>query len=258
MHTSINKSSIIKGSFKKRAGTKELILNAAEELFAERGFVETSLRMITAKADVNLASVNYHYGSKKSLIQAVFNRYLSDFYRIVGDNLQSLENRKEPPAIEEVLKLIIDPLIELDNIKVDGTVAFMRLLSRAYSETQGHLRRFLMVNYGDIMDRFYRLLYTALPGHSQYEVFWRLHFSMGAAIFTFAGNQALTEISQSDFEQSVTVRSISTQLIPFLAAGLKASGFSPDSGNKSSGNQNNVNQNNSTQENLTATTLKNP
>jgi len=45
--------------------TKNRILDAAEVLFAERGFADTSLRLITSEADVNLASVNYHFGSKK-------------------------------------------------------------------------------------------------------------------------------------------------------------------------------------------------
>lgn len=49
-----------------RSDTKTRILDAAEKLFAERGFSETSLRLITSKAEVNLASVNYHFGSKKS------------------------------------------------------------------------------------------------------------------------------------------------------------------------------------------------
>lgn len=51
-----------------RSDTKTRILDAAEKLFAERGFSETSLRLITSKAEVNLASVNYHFGSKKELI----------------------------------------------------------------------------------------------------------------------------------------------------------------------------------------------
>ena len=55
-----------------QSDTVERILDAAEQLFAEKGFAETSLRLITSKAGVNLAAVNYHFGSKKALIQAVF------------------------------------------------------------------------------------------------------------------------------------------------------------------------------------------
>ena len=55
--------------------TRERILDSAEELFAEGGFA-TSLRSITSDAGVNLASVNYHFGSKEALIETVFSRRL--------------------------------------------------------------------------------------------------------------------------------------------------------------------------------------
>ena len=51
--------------------TKERILDAAERLFAREGFHNTSLRAITGEADVNLAAVNYHFGSKEALLDAV-------------------------------------------------------------------------------------------------------------------------------------------------------------------------------------------
>src|SRR5213595_1121734 len=56
--------------------TKDRILDAAESLFMEHGFEATSLRSITAAADVNLAAVNYHFGSKEELFQAVLTRRL--------------------------------------------------------------------------------------------------------------------------------------------------------------------------------------
>ena len=56
--------------------TKQRILDAAESLFMEHGFEATSLRSITAAAGVNLAAVNYHFGSKEELFQAVLTRRL--------------------------------------------------------------------------------------------------------------------------------------------------------------------------------------
>ena len=52
--------------------TRERILDAAESLFLDHGFEGTSMRMITAQAEVNLAAANYHFGSKEALIQEVF------------------------------------------------------------------------------------------------------------------------------------------------------------------------------------------
>lgn len=50
------------------------LLDAAEKLFAERGFEATPVRDITAEARCNVAAVNYHFGSKENLYQAAFSR----------------------------------------------------------------------------------------------------------------------------------------------------------------------------------------
>ena len=57
--------------------TRERILDAAEHLFMEHGYDGTSMRQITGDAAVNLAAVNYHFGSKESLMQEVFRRRLA-------------------------------------------------------------------------------------------------------------------------------------------------------------------------------------
>ena len=54
--------------------TKDRILHAAEELFAQQGFASTSLRQVTSRADVNIAAVNYHFGSKDNLVNEVADR----------------------------------------------------------------------------------------------------------------------------------------------------------------------------------------
>ena len=61
--------------------TRERILDAAEGLFMAHGFEATSMRMITGMAHVNLAAVNYHFGTKDALIHEVFRRRLRDLNR---------------------------------------------------------------------------------------------------------------------------------------------------------------------------------
>src|ERR1700682_4102017 len=58
------------------ADTKTRILDAAESLFMEHGFEATSLRSLTTAAGVNLAAVNYHFGTKEVLFRAVLTRRL--------------------------------------------------------------------------------------------------------------------------------------------------------------------------------------
>ena len=70
--------------------TKTDILDAAELLFSQYGFTQTSMREITTQANVNLASVNYHFGSKKNLIQSVLKRYFDILMPEVALCLKSL------------------------------------------------------------------------------------------------------------------------------------------------------------------------
>ncbi|MFT6975667.1 MAG: AcrR family transcriptional regulator, partial [Bermanella sp.] len=121
------------------------ILDAAEQLFAEKGFAETSLRSITAKAGVNLAAVNYHFGSKKSLIQAVFVRFLGPFYKLVEASLDAHE-KQNPDVIlspEDILKFVARGMSSVTDGNRGRLAIFMRLLGLAYNQGQGHLRKFL-------------------------------------------------------------------------------------------------------------------
>ncbi len=89
--------------------TVERILDAAEQLFAEKGFAETSLRLITSKAGVNLAAVNYHFGSKKALIQAVFSRFLGPFCVSLEKELDRRQAKPEAQhaTLEDLLHLLV-------------------------------------------------------------------------------------------------------------------------------------------------------
>lgn len=202
--------------------TKNKILNAAEELFAEHGFAETSLRVITTHAGVNLASVNYHFGNKKTLIEAVFDRFMESFTNELMTEMAKIDSQVEVIEVSNVLATLIRPLIKIDTVRPNGSSVFMKLLGRAYAETQGHIRRFAMQRYSHVLARFTRLLHKASPETTPSEMFWRLHFMLGAFIFTLAGHEALQEISQSDFQEEVDIEQIIARLIPFLSAGFSS------------------------------------
>lgn len=209
------------------ASTKARILDTAEGLFAERGFAETSLRHITSRAQVNLASVNYHFGSKKSLIQAVFDRFLREFLGSLTPGLQRLESQATPATVEELLRVVLPALQHVDALRPEGAAIFMRLLGRAYAETQGHLRRFISERYNAVMQQFVRQIVRACPQLPPTELFWRLHFMLGTVVFTLGGAEALRDIAAADFNEQVSLDAVARKLIPFLAAGLAAPLSSP-------------------------------
>ncbi|OOE35816.1 TetR family transcriptional regulator [Salinivibrio kushneri] len=204
-----------------RGDTKAKILDAAEQLFAEHGFKETSLRTITSKAGVNLASVNYHFGDKKSLVRAVLGRYLEAFMPALGEQLQALLVRPEC-TMEQVFSCAKQPVLALDAYRPHGAATFMQLIGRGYTDVQGHLRWFITTRYEHVLSLFNQAVRKANPELTSEAVFWHLHFTLGAAIFTMASSEALRDIAENDFGRTLDTEAIVDRLIPYLAAGMNA------------------------------------
>ncbi|AKB02905.1 TetR/AcrR family transcriptional regulator [Vibrio cholerae] len=204
-----------------RSSTKEKILDVAEGLFAEYGFNDTSLRTITSKAGVNLASVNYHFGDKKTLVRAVLNRYLEAFMPEMKQSLERL-NERDDYDMAEVFEALRAPLRSLSELRPNGTSRFMLLIGRGYTDVQGHLRWFITNRYNDVLTLFTDSVLKANPNLTRETLFWRLHFTLGTCVFTMASSQALAEIAENDFGSKVDPKFVVDQLIPYLAAGVAA------------------------------------
>jgi len=205
----------------KRVSTKDKILNAAEALFAEHGFDHTSLRQITADAEVNLASVNYHFGSKKALIQAVMARYLEVLMPALDRELAELAKQPQV-STRAVFDCFRAPLNELRQVRKHGPTIFLSLLGYAYADIQGHLRRYTMDHFGEVMQQLLALLHVANPNLSPVDMFWRLHFVLGATVFAQVSGPALREIAAADFGEMIAAEQVVDRLIPFLAGGVDA------------------------------------
>lgn len=202
--------------------TVERILDAAELLFAEKGFAETSLRLITSKAGVNLAAVNYHFGSKKALIQAVFSRFLGPYCASLERELDRRQGRPDSrPTLEELLEMLVEQALAVKPRNGDDLSIFMRLLGLAFSQSQGHLRRYLEEMYGRVFRRYMQLVHEAAPKIPPIELFWRVHFMLGAAAFSMSGIKALRAIAENDFGVDTSIEQVMRLMVPFLAAGMR-------------------------------------
>lgn len=206
----------------KNVSTKERILNAAEHLFCDYGFDNTSLRAITSEADVNLASVNYHFGYKKQLIQEVLARYLSVLMPALDQKLIAIRQSGEVATTEGLFGALVEPLLSLERVRPNGTRVFVQLFARAYYESQGHLRRYITSHFAAELKHLNKALHLAVPHLSPSEVFWRWHFSLGSCVFTMISSKALSEIAEAEYQQHMEIEDLIRKVIRYIAAGFSA------------------------------------
>ena len=206
------------------ADTKTRILDAAEQLFMEHGFEATSLRSLTAAASVNLAAVNYHFGSKEELFQAVLTRRLDPMNQERIELLERVEREAagKPMSCEKILFAMLIPALRLARDEQRGGKNFLRLLGRAYADPAPFIRHFLSEQYAEMIGRYKEAFHKALPHLSRQELTWRLHFMMGALSYTLAGTDLLKLLQQVTPGERDNDELLLQRLAPFLVAGLRA------------------------------------
>jgi AcrR family transcriptional regulator len=204
--------------------TKEKILDAAEGLFMEHGFEATNVRSITAAAGVNLAAVNYHFGSKEVLFQAVLTRRLDPLNQERVDLLTrfELETAPDPLPCDRILSAMFIPALKLARDPERGGKNFLRLLGRAYADPAPFIRKFLAEQYAVMIARFKGAFGRALPDLPKKELSWRLLFIMGALSYTLAGTDALRLIAELTPAETANDELLLRRLAPFLLAGLQS------------------------------------
>jgi AcrR family transcriptional regulator len=204
------------------ADTRTRILDAAEVLFLEHGFEATSLRAITTAAAVNLAAVNYHFGSKETLIEEVFRRRLTWLNEERLRALDALEAAAAGAPVKPrlILEAFFGVALHMAADVDGGGRNFMRLLSRIYAEPSSFVRSFLAEEYAAVVARFKTALIKALPDVPKEEILWRFHFMVGALSYALSGADALHIVNGEPLDDNP--EALSARLMSFLIGGLRA------------------------------------
>jgi AcrR family transcriptional regulator len=204
--------------------TQTRILDAAEELFMLHGFEGASMRMLTAQAGVNLAAVNYHFGSKDALIEAVFRRRLDAMNAERIAELERLETDAAGKALapDSIIRAFIGASLRMIEDTRGGGRTFTRLLGRAYSEPAKAIRQLIGQMYAPAMERFKAAFVRALPELPKDELVWRLHFMFGTLAYTLAATDTVHLIAGAKPEDRYDARVLEDRLAAFMSAGLLA------------------------------------
>ncbi|HWB59723.1 MAG TPA: hypothetical protein VG733_09530, partial [Chthoniobacteraceae bacterium] len=181
-----------------------------------------SHRMITAAAKANLGAVNYHFATKDALIVAVLKRrmkplnierlaLLEEFQRAAG---------KKPVPVRKILEALFRPAMDTLTTPSKGGKNFLKLISLLLAEPGSYLLPVIKEEFANTARRFHAELCRALPGSSEAEIYWKLHFSMGAFVHTVAQANVLKLSSQGLCNLS-SIDNALDRLIDFCAGGFE-------------------------------------
>jgi AcrR family transcriptional regulator len=202
--------------------TKERILDTAERLFAERGYSATSLRAIIAEADVNLASVHYHFDSKEALLEEVFLRRAipANEERLQLLELLEREAGDGPLELKKVIEAFITPAFLAAKDPARGGQLFRRLVGRLYAESD-LMPRMIAKHFVPLLIRFARALERALPELPHDELYSRVHFAMGSVALALRGTSDW-DVVHGHLREAADAELTVSRLVNFLDAAFRA------------------------------------
>lgn len=202
-------------------GTKERILRSAELIFGRHGYAGTTLRAVTADAGVNLASANYHFGSKESLVMEMLRERVAPINK---ERVQLLEKAKEeakgkPVCLEKILEALILPLGGAARGPEGPDFSFLQLVGRAFSEPAEFLRRVHDTFFRELAELFMQEIRRSCPDASEKDLWWNLHFAINAMLGSLSQCRRAETISSGICEVA-DLDDMLNRLVAFLAKGF--------------------------------------
>ena len=157
--------------------TIEKILHVAEEHFAVHGFFASSLRQITRDAEVNVAAVHYHFGSKEALFVAVLNRRIVPFVQSVLCGLAQIQATKQVLLAEDVVDSFVHACFELIQSEDRNAALFSKLVSRLMLDEYRQFRELLAAQNENLATSLLAAFGQILPDLPPQAVRWRMHLT---------------------------------------------------------------------------------
>ena len=199
--------------------TRDRILRTAERLFAERGFNGVSVRELAAAAQVNIASIGYHFKSKEGLLSEVYRRHCEPMIEERLRGLEASSRLRGKARVAAIIEAFIRPA--LAQVEAEDGETFIRLRAVLSGENSELLEKLVAENFDQSSTAFIDELCACLPHLTRTDVCWRFHFLLGAIYYTAAGPHWITAFSNGRCDPAVT-EAVIEELVPFMTRAFVA------------------------------------
>jgi AcrR family transcriptional regulator len=201
--------------------TKQRLLDAAERLFAERGFEGTSMRAVTQAADTSVSAANYHFGSKEALLKAALVRRLEPLNRRRLEALDTLEAAGGAAVpMEALLEAFLRPGFEAQRASGDGRLLLRSIAAQLYADPHEMVAALKVELFGPVISRYIDALARGLPDRTRDELVLDFQFLIGAMVHVISGHARLD--GDGAEPAAIPDERILQRMVAFIAAGLRA------------------------------------
>ncbi len=206
----------------RRPGTRDRILAAAERLFAEYGYDGVSVRQIGAEADVQIALISYHFGTKEDLYRAVFEHRIAPVSERRREALaRALATPGSPPRLEAVLDALARPWIEMRGTE-EGR-HYTRLIAREVNDPREAERGIVRDLLDPIALEFLDAMERALPEHPRLDIHWAYYFFVSTLLLMLANPERVARLS-GDLMARSSDDDVVRRLVSFVVQSLTGIG----------------------------------
>ncbi len=202
--------------------TRERILEVTEGLFAEKGYTAMTLREVTEAAGVNLAAVNYHFGSKEGLMVAMIERRV----RPINEKRMAMfeETRRRygeaPIPVETIWHNILDPLVEALETEDGCDEGFLQMIARSLTEPSDFIQQTHNRFFRDLKNVAVREICRNFPDVPMEAVAYRIFIAVSAMTGMMVQHQRMT-LELHEIVDLSDIRKLFDALIRFIAAGMR-------------------------------------
>jgi len=198
-------------------GAKKRLLDAAEQVFGERGFDGASIRDVTAKANCNLAAVNYHFGDKETLYEEVFRRRLSEMRDRRLASINSVMARQQGITLEDIIRADAEAFLEPF---ADRSISqrFLMLFTREMVEEHLPKGFFLDEMAIPVMNALGQALRSVCPFLTEQQSLMAIHSIIGQLVHTIH----LKVMPEAEILGQFDTKQVIDHIVRFSAAGIRA------------------------------------
>jgi AcrR family transcriptional regulator len=203
--------------------TKARLLRTTEKLFASKGVAGVTMRGITQQAKTNLASVNYHFGTKEAMVLEMIKSKIEPINAKRRKRLAEakLKNPGTPLSTDVIFTALIRPVGEQVEKELKNQTGILEIISRSFTEPASFLEKVHKRFFGELSQVFMNELKIAHPYAKEEDLYWNYHFAVSSMLGALAQHNRIRDFSSGRCNGNA-IQEMIERLIIFVSQGFEA------------------------------------